>query len=89
MICDWDAKWSTPVRERLGEAGIRVVQTPFQAPTRMPTRSALPLDSGRWHRETRANRLGRRYHATRDAGNATAATVSTKCAGVTGLARWT
>src|SRR5450759_2291090 len=32
MICDRDAKWSAPVRERLGEAGIRVVQTPFQAP---------------------------------------------------------
>ena len=24
--------WSAPVREQLGEAGIRVVQTPFQAP---------------------------------------------------------
>jgi transposase InsO family protein len=32
LICDWDAKWSAPVRERLGEAGIRVVQTPLQAP---------------------------------------------------------
>jgi hypothetical protein len=32
LICDRDAKWSVPVRERLGEAGIRVVQTPFQAP---------------------------------------------------------
>jgi putative transposase len=32
LICDRDAKWSAPVRERLGEAGIRVVQTPFQAP---------------------------------------------------------
>jgi len=32
MICDRDAKWSAPVRERLGEAGIRVVQTPFRAP---------------------------------------------------------
>jgi putative transposase len=30
--CDRDAKWSAPVRDRLGEAGIRVVQTPFQAP---------------------------------------------------------
>jgi putative transposase len=32
LICDRDAKWSGPVRERLSEAGIRVVQTPFQAP---------------------------------------------------------
>jgi putative transposase len=32
LICDRDAKWSAPVRARLGEAGIRVVQTPFQAP---------------------------------------------------------
>ena len=32
LICDRDAKWSTPVRERLREAGIRVVQTPFLAP---------------------------------------------------------
>src|SRR5450631_266989 len=32
LICDRDAKWSAVVRARLGEAGIRVVQTPFQAP---------------------------------------------------------
>jgi putative transposase len=32
LICDRDAKWSAPVRDQLGEAGIRVVQTPFQAP---------------------------------------------------------
>ncbi len=32
LICDRDAKWSVLVRERLGDAGIRVVQTPFQAP---------------------------------------------------------
>ena len=32
LICDRDAKWSAPVRARLGEAGIRVVQTPYQAP---------------------------------------------------------
>ena len=32
LICDRDAKWSEPVRRRLDEAGIRVVQTPFQAP---------------------------------------------------------
>jgi hypothetical protein len=32
LICDRDAKWSAPVRARLDEARIRVVQTPFQAP---------------------------------------------------------
>jgi transposase InsO family protein len=32
LICDRDAKWSAPVRDRLGETGIRVVQTPFRAP---------------------------------------------------------
>jgi transposase InsO family protein len=32
LICDRDAKRSAAVRERLGEAGVRVVQTPFQAP---------------------------------------------------------
>jgi hypothetical protein len=32
LICDRDAKWSAPVRAGLGEAGIRVVQTPYQAP---------------------------------------------------------
>ncbi len=32
LICDRDAKWSRVVRERLEEAGIRVVQTPYQAP---------------------------------------------------------
>jgi transposase InsO family protein len=32
LICDRDAKWSAPVRQRLGEAGFQVVQTPFQAP---------------------------------------------------------
>jgi hypothetical protein len=32
LICDRDAKWSAPVRARLGEAGIRVVQTSLQAP---------------------------------------------------------
>ena len=32
LICDRDAKWSAPVRARLSEAGIRVVQTPYQAP---------------------------------------------------------
>jgi putative transposase len=32
LICNRDAKWSETVRERLGDAGIRVVQTPFRAP---------------------------------------------------------
>ena len=32
LICDRDAKWSAVVRARLGEAGIRMVQTPYQAP---------------------------------------------------------
>jgi putative transposase len=32
LICDRDTKWSAAVRARLSEAGIRVVQTPFQAP---------------------------------------------------------
>jgi transposase InsO family protein len=31
-----NTKWSTPVRERLREAGIRVVQIPFQAPNANP-----------------------------------------------------
>ena len=41
LICDRDAKWNPPVRARLGDAGIRVVQTPYQAPMRMPMPSAL------------------------------------------------
>ena len=32
VICDRDTKWSAAVRERLAEAGVRVVQTPYQAP---------------------------------------------------------
>src|SRR5262249_10761948 len=32
LICDRDAKWSVSVREQLHDAGIRVVQTPYQAP---------------------------------------------------------
>jgi putative transposase len=32
LICDRDTKWSALVRTRLKEAGIRVVQTPYQAP---------------------------------------------------------
>jgi putative transposase len=32
LICDRDTKWGVPVRARLGEAGIRIVQTPYRAP---------------------------------------------------------
>jgi putative transposase len=32
LICDRDANWRLPLRERLNESGIRVVQTPYQAP---------------------------------------------------------
>ena len=32
LICDRDTKWSAPVRARMAEAGIHVVQTPLQAP---------------------------------------------------------
>lgn len=32
LICDRDRKWSRDVRQLLGDAGVDVVQTPFQAP---------------------------------------------------------
>ena len=32
LICDRDRKWSASVCERLGEVGVRVVRTPYQAP---------------------------------------------------------
>jgi putative transposase len=32
LICDRDRKWSRAVRQRLGDAGIRVVLTPARAP---------------------------------------------------------
>jgi putative transposase len=32
LICDRDRKWSREVRRLVGEAGIRVVQTPYRAP---------------------------------------------------------
>jgi transposase InsO family protein len=32
LICDRDRKWSADVRQMLEDAGIHVVQTPFQAP---------------------------------------------------------
>jgi putative transposase len=31
LICDRDAKWSATVRDRLCEAAVRAVQTPYQA----------------------------------------------------------
>jgi len=32
LICDRDTKWRTLVRARLGDAGIRVLLTPYRAP---------------------------------------------------------
>jgi putative transposase len=32
LICDRDHKWSGDVRQMLEDAGLHVVQTPFQAP---------------------------------------------------------
>jgi putative transposase len=32
VICDRDGKWSHDIPERLGDAGIHVVQTPARAP---------------------------------------------------------
>ena len=32
LICDRDAKWGEPVRARLQEGGLRVIQTPYRAP---------------------------------------------------------
>ena len=32
LICDRDTRWSASVRAQLGKVGIRVVQTPYQAP---------------------------------------------------------
>ena len=32
LICDRDPKWTASVCERLGEVGVRVVRTPYQAP---------------------------------------------------------
>jgi Integrase core domain len=32
LICDRNTKWTGAVRECLREAGIRIVQTPYQAP---------------------------------------------------------
>jgi hypothetical protein len=40
LICDRDTKWSATFRQTLADGGTRVVQTPFQAPTATPTRSA-------------------------------------------------
>ena len=32
LICDRDTKWSAPMRARLLDAGLRVIQTPYRAP---------------------------------------------------------
>ena len=32
LVCDRDTKWSAAFRQTLADVGIRVVQTPFQAP---------------------------------------------------------
>jgi putative transposase len=32
LICDRDAKWSEPVRDRLRDTGIHLMRTPYQAP---------------------------------------------------------
>jgi transposase InsO family protein len=32
LICDRDQKWSASLRHMLDESGVRMVQTPFQAP---------------------------------------------------------
>ena len=40
LICDRDAKWSAPVRERLGEAKSAWCRRRIRRPMRMPTRSA-------------------------------------------------
>ena len=32
LLCDRDAKWSGAVRARLQDAGLRIIQTPYQAP---------------------------------------------------------
>ena len=48
LICDRDTKWSAPVRARLGEAGIRVVQTPYRGAQCQCLRGAVrALDQGR------------------------------------------
>jgi hypothetical protein len=41
LIRDRDAKWSASVRDRLSEAGIRVVRTPYQAPNANARASGL------------------------------------------------
>lgn len=46
LICDRDRKWSGPVRQLLADAGIRVVQTPFQAPNANASRNGSCAPSG-------------------------------------------
>jgi len=59
LICDRDAKWSAAVRERLEEAGIRVVQTPYEAPKANAYAGALrAIDEGRMSRQDYSDRRG-------------------------------
>ena len=47
LICDRDTKWSAPVRARLGDAGVRVVQTPYQrAQCECLRRTVRAIDQG-------------------------------------------
>ena len=39
LICDRDRKWSAGGRSLLEASGVRVIQTPFRAPSAMPTLS--------------------------------------------------
>jgi hypothetical protein len=41
IICDRDRKWSLDVQRLLGEAGVRVVQTPFRRSMRTPVPNDL------------------------------------------------
>jgi hypothetical protein len=48
LICDRDRKWTPSVRQFLDTSGIRVVQTPFQAPNANADRRTIrALDQGR------------------------------------------
>jgi hypothetical protein len=47
LICDRDSKWSAPVRERLGEVGIRVVQTVSGAERQCLCRTVRAFDQTR------------------------------------------
>jgi putative transposase len=46
LICDRDRKWSTAVRHLLETSGVRVIRTPFRAPSCNATRSDLFAQRG-------------------------------------------